>query len=358
MLARGGNTAALARRSPPRLPLCGTRCFIFNVRASLACLAACLAVAAACPVAAQSDSGDSLLIFPKVVSDGSADSIVQVANQSASRVDVFCAYVDGRVGWQASGFHLSLLARQPLHWVVSRGREADDGVANGVPPAPDDFRGELVCVETDVTGAPAGGNRLTGRATVAALDDGDAIAYPAVGLRGLGLYDGDDVLCIGQPSDTCIFGAEYDACPAGWLVNHPAPGAADRQLGGGSRLDTRITIVPCSQNIRDGEPGSVTVDVQVTSELAQRFSFSASVTCWADLSLADLSPILDVETLGGEAAWSEISPRQGSGAFVVVAEVERRAANDGAVLGRTALAAYPRGASDAADAIVLPMGLP
>jgi hypothetical protein len=331
-----------------------------NVRPLLACLAACLAVAAARPAAAQGggEHGSSLLIFPKVVADASGDSIVQLANLSESRVDVFCTYVDGRGGWQASGFNLSLLAQQPLHWVVSQGRAADEGVDNGVPPAPEEFRGELLCVEVDVTGAPAGGNRLVGHATVVGLDGGDAIAYPAVGLQGLGLYDGDEVLCIGQPSDPCLFGAEYDACPAAWTFSHPAAGAADRQLGDGSRLAPRITVVPCSQNVRDGTPGSVTLSFEVTNELAQRFTFSTGVTCWADLSLADLSPVFTVETLGGEAAWTRVQPAAGSGAFVVIAEVERRASAAGPVLGRSALAPYPEGAADVADAITLPMGRP
>lgn len=330
------------------------------MRPLLVCLAACLAVAAARPAAAQTsgEHGASLLIFPKVVSDASGDSIVQLANLSESRVDVFCTYVDGRVGWQASGFSLSLLAQQPLHWVVSQGRAADEGVANGVPPAPADFAGELLCVEVDVTGAPAGGNRLVGHATVIALAGGDAIAYPAVGLQGLGLYDGDDVLCIGEPSETCLFGTEYDACPGSWSLSHPAPGAEDRQLGAGSRLDTRIAVVPCSQNVRDEAPGSVTLSFDVTNELAQRFTFSADVTCWADLSLADVSPLFNIETLGGEAVWTRIRPSASSGGFVVVAEVERRASAGGPVVSRSSLVPQQQGTATNPDTIILPMGRP
>ena len=329
------------------------------MRRFVVCRAACpLGLAAARALAQTGDHGDSLLIFPKVVSDASADSIIQIANQSESRVDVFCTYVDGRVGWQASGFGIALLAGQPLHWVVSRGREADEGVDNGVPPAPADFRGELLCVEGDVTGAPAGGNRLVGHATVAALDGGDVIAYPAIGLQGLGLYDGDEVLCIGEASDTCLFGAEYAACPATWTFNHPAPGAADPQLGEGSRVDTRIAVVPCSQNVRDGEPATVTLSLAVTNELAQRFTTSTSVSCWADLSLAELDPIFDVELLGSDAVWTRITPAGGSGGFVVLAEVERRASAGGPVVSRAALTPHQAGAVATPDTIILPMGRP
>lgn len=318
--------------------------------------AVCLVlVALAVPAAGQTSSerGASVLIFPKVVSDASADTLVQIANLSESRVEVFCTYVDGAGDWQASGFGLTLLAEQPLHWPASRGR-----VGDGVPPAPADFRGELLCVEVDPSGAPAGGNRLVGHAAVVDLAGGDVAAAPAVGLHGLGLYDGDDVLCIGAPADVCLFGTEYDACPAAWTLAHPAAGAADRQLGAGSRLDTRVTIVPCSQNVRDGEPGSVVVQMQVTNELAQRFSTSASVSCWADLSLAEVSPVFDVATLGGEAVSTRFAPSPGSGGFALRAEVERRADAAGPVVSRSALAPQQEGAVASPDTIVLPMGRP
>jgi hypothetical protein len=332
------------------------------VRSSSITLAACLfaaAVASPSPAQTSGERGASILIFPKVVSDTTADSLIQIANLSGSRVDAFCTYVDGRVGWQAAGFGLSLLADQPLHWIASRGRPPGSGDPNDVPPAPADFRGELLCVEVDGTGAPSGGNRLVGRATVTALADGDAFAYAAVGLQGLGFNDGDEVLCIGgEPSDACFIGAEYDPCPGEWILSHPVPGAADRQLGAGSRQDTRIAIAPCSQNVRDGEPGSVLLDLEVTNELAQRFSTSASVTCWADLSLADVSGIFDVAVLGGEAAVTRIQPGASSGGFVVVAEIERRASAAGPVISRAALTPHQDGAAAASDAIILPMGRP
>ena len=77
--------------------------------------ASCLAVALGAPAGAQttSDHGASLLLFPKVVTDGSGDTILQVANLLESRVDVLCTYVDPS-GGSATSFTLDLVAEQPL----------------------------------------------------------------------------------------------------------------------------------------------------------------------------------------------------------------------------------------------------
>jgi len=306
-----------------------------------------------------SEHGASLLVFPKIVADASADTVVQVTNLLESRVDVFCTYVAGDGTWASSGFTVSLIAEQPLHWVASRGRTpAGEDDPNAVPAAPADFQGELLCVEVDGTGAPSGGNRLVGRATVTTLADGDAFAYAAIGLSSLGFNDGDDVLCIGgEPSDACFIGAEYSSCPGAWLLSHPSDGAPDEQLGDGATQDTRLIFVPCSQNVRDGVPGSITVQLEVTNELGQRFSATQEVTCWADLSLAEISTSLTFAVLGTASAQTRLAPGATSGGFVVLAESERRAAG-GAVLSRDALVPQQEGAAAASDVIILPMGRP
>lgn len=325
-------------------------------RASLRPLVLCLAVGLAAAAGAQTtgERGAAILIFPKVVADGSADTVVQVANLLESRVEVRCTYVDGTT-WDATTFTLSLLAEQPVQWTASRGRTAGGDDANDVPAAPARFTGELVCVEVDVSGAPGTGNRLVGRATVTTLAGGDAFAYAAVGLTSTGLNDLDDTLCIGEPSDLCLFGSEYDACPAAWLLAQPSDGAPDGQLGGGATQTTRLIVVPCSQNVRDATPSEVTVAVQVTNEFEQVVSGSARVTCWSELALADLGPAFTAEALGSAALQTRLSPGAGSGAFVVLAERQRRDAG-GAVVATDALVPQQEGAAQSPDAIVLPMG--
>ncbi|MDX2167268.1 MAG: hypothetical protein SF182_09400 [Deltaproteobacteria bacterium] len=318
-------------------------------------LAALALFAASAGAQVSSERGASVLIFPKVVADSSADTVLQVTNLSGVRVGVFCSYVDGTDGWAATSFTLRLEPAQPLSWSAARGREAGDD--NSVPPAPAGMRGELLCVETDTAGAPAGDNRLVGQATVAALADADLFSYAAVGLQGSGFNDGDDVLCVGgDVSDSCFIGPEYDPCPAEWLITHPAAGAGQPQ--GDGTVTPRVAITPCSQNVRDADPATVDIDIAVTNAFGERFTGTQSVTCWADLSLGDVAGgLFDRAGVGSDVVQTSLKPAAGSGGFVLAVEAEYRASG-GAVQARAGLAPLPRGAGSGADLIVLPMGRP
>ena len=75
----------------------------YPVRFAVFILACTLAGAVAAPADTTSERGASILIFPKVVSDGGGDTLLQLANVSEEgRIDAFCTYVDGRVGWQST----------------------------------------------------------------------------------------------------------------------------------------------------------------------------------------------------------------------------------------------------------------
>ena len=325
-------------------------------RLSLALAALLAALAGGAAAQTTGERGASILIYPKIVTDGSADTLVQLVNLTGSRVSAFCSYVDGLDGWAVASFALTLEPRQPLSWTAARGRDASGGGENAVPAAPADLRGELVCVETDTAGAPASDNRLAGHATGIAHADGDAASYAAVGLRGSGFNDGDETLCIGgTPSDACIL-AEYDACPGEWIIAHASEGAGQPQ--GDATLTTRFAIAPCSQNVRDAEPTTVDIDLEVTNAFAERFTGSASVRCWADLSLAEIGDGLFARgTLGSDAIQTRLRPAAGSGGFVLSAEVESRDGAGGPVRSRSGAPAHQRGAAQP-DLIVLPMGRP
>jgi hypothetical protein len=325
------------------------------VRRTLLTCAALALLATAAGAQTSSERGAAILIFPKVVADSSADTVLQLTNLSAVRIGVFCSYVDGTDGWAATSFSLRLEPSQPLSWSAAGGRDADDD--NTIPAAPAGLRGELLCVETDTAGSPAGDNRLVGQATVASLADADLFSYAAVGLHGSGFNDGDDVLCVGgDVSDSCFIGPEYDPCPAEWLITHAAEGAAQAQTGG--TVDTRFAIAPCSQNVRDAEPATVTIDIAVTNAFAERFTGTTSVTCWADLSLGDVADgLFDRATVGSEVVQTSLKPAAGSGGFALAVEAEYRDSG-GAVQARAGIAPMPRGNGDGADLIVLPMGRP
>ena len=323
--------------------------------------AACLVVLAAGPGAdAQltTERGASILVFPKVIADGAADTVVQLVNLSDNGVDVDCTYLDGAsAGWQALAFSVALGAQRPLHWTAARGRTAAAGEDPvDIPAAPPSFRGELLCVQVDGTGAPFGGNGLAGQATVADLASGDVAAYTAVGLRGSGLNDGDDVLCIGgEPSDNCLVGAEYDACPAEWILSLPADGAPDPQLGAGASLATHLAVAPCSQNLRDAMPGAVDIEISVFNEMAEQFTGRASVTRWADLSLADVgAQIFTRGVLGTDFAEARLRPAAGSGGFMLVAETTRATGGSSPAASSVGINLHPSGSGGPSDLIVLP----
>jgi len=328
------------------------------LRLTFACFAA-LAVAEQAGAQVTTDRGASILIFPKVVADASSDTALQIINLSDNNVNAQCAYVDGTSGgWQSSGFNLALESRHSVYWTAARGRSEPP---LDVPAAPPAFRGELLCVQVDGTGAPFGGNELAGQATVSQLASGDIAAYTAFGLRGSGLNDGDDFLCIGDaPSDNCFLGVgEYDGCPDEWILSVAAEGTSEAQLSPGSRLSSRMTVVPCSQDLRVGTPSAINVEVTVFNELGQQFTGGVSVTCWADLSLADVGgQIFERDVLGTDYAEARLRPADGSGGFMLVAETTRATGDASIVASTTGVSPHHRGVSVASDVIVLPSGSP
>ncbi len=330
---------------------------VSRLRTTIAVAAA--AAAALCGNAAaqpNSDRGASVLLFPAVASDAATDTVLQLASLAPGRIYVRCSYIDG-ASWQAASFDLELASpMQPIHWIAARGRSAGGEDPNDIPAAAADFRGAMLCVQVDGTGAPLGGNRLVGQATRLDLDSGDAAGYAAIGLIGSDTNDGDPMLCIGgEPSDACPIGREYDPCPAEWILSHPAEGAADPQLGAASSLKTRLSLMPCSHNLRDDEPATIEVALAVTNEFEERFSGSISLTCWADLGLGDIAGgLFERARLGSDAVQTRLAPADESGGFALVGLTERRAGAAGPILSRAAGNAHHQGAALAADLIVLP----
>ncbi|MEO8605554.1 MAG: hypothetical protein ABI629_23500, partial [bacterium] len=161
------------------------------------------------------ENSASVLVFPRVIANGTRDTVIQITNTSNSVVFAHCFYVNGasRVAdqppskgnpplWTEVDFDLVLTKQQPTHWVVSQGRlvGATDPPCsaapanyscNGagfdpghIPPVVEYFTGELKCIEVDPSGAPLSGNHLKGEATLVSRN----ICLPA---EGICLISGD-----------------------------------------------------------------------------------------------------------------------------------------------------------------------
>src|SRR5215470_3948051 len=209
----------------------------------------------------------SILIFPKVIADGKRDTIIQITNTTNNMRHAHCFYVNGALTipelpqgpnnpplWTETDFDIWLTKQQPTHWVVSTGRLdnpqdesfrttscnpknsgtqyancCDAGFDPGrVPPVAPDFTGELKCIEVDASGFPVPGNSLKGEATLVEPFSADVSKYNAIGLKGFDTNNMDGVLCLGGGvTSQCPTGAEYEGCPATWLLDSPSENAHD-----------------------------------------------------------------------------------------------------------------------------------
>jgi hypothetical protein len=328
---------------------------------------ALMALASAAAAQVTTERSASILVFPRVIADGTRDTIIQITNTSNSMVHAHCFYVNGALTfpdlppgpinpplWTEVDFDIWLTKQQPTHWVVSEGRLVDPtdppcsnnppvfdcngaGTDPGrVPPVVEGFRGELKCIEVDAVGAPVSGNHLKGEATTVTsnvcdpfflggacyndsepcrtsaecADTFDVSKYNAIGIIGNENNDGDNVLCLGgEPSDACRQGAEYDACPQFWIANHLANDAPDPVAGDGSEVFTKWAVVPCTENFETQNPETVTIFIETWNEFEQAFSSFATVTCWDDLFLDQINPVtFEYNTLGSSFAQSRLRP--------------------------------------------------
>jgi len=331
------------------------------------------------------ERGSSIIVFPKVIADGTFNTTIQITNISNDVVYARCFYVNAQLSepelppdpilnpplWQEIDFEIRLTRQQPTHWDVLRGRPVNPldncqpgssptcidpgsgyidigglGIDPGaVPPVPNRFVGELKCVETDISGAPLGGNHLKGEATIFGTDptgdganaEADVSKYNAIGHFGTQLVGatGDD-LQLSNPSGEDV--GMYDACPDLHIINHFAYGAENpfivndgrgrrcsvsatpctddsncptgqecvqggecengtpcvdnSSCGGGecllSGVYSNITIAPCAEDLENQIPASVTLQFRIYNEFEQFLSASTTVTCWVMTDLDEL----------------------------------------------------------------------
>ncbi len=277
----------------------------------------------------------SILVFPKVIANGTRDTIIQITNTSNNMRHAHCFYVNAAPSnpeapisddnpplWTEIDFDITLTKQQPTKWVVSTGRrfpafentcagfvtdgsrQCDPSTTGGgdadccdagfdpgrIPPSAPDFTGELKCVEVDASGFPVGGNALKGEATlVDVASEFDVSKYNAIGLKGFDTNNMDGTLCLGGGvSADCPTGAEYEACPRLWVIDHPSDGAVNPAIdsfGYNSTASATLTAVPCTQNFETQAPEDVTVQFLIMNEFEQQLSASTTFQCWASWSL-------------------------------------------------------------------------
>lgn len=276
----------------------------------------------------------SILVFPKVIANGTRDTIIQITNTSNAMRHAHCFYINGAlqdprlpVGpfnqplCTEVNFDIWLTRQQPTHWVVSTGRlvnqEAstcrtvdcvsatsgtidanccDSGIdPNRIPPVVPDFFGELKCIEVDESGAPEPGNALKGEATIIEpANSNDVEKYNAIGIKGFDNNDANTTLCLGGGvTDPCPQGAEYEACPAGWLLDHPLTDSVDPVIEESSTctappcssVASTLVVVPCTEALETQAPGDITLQFVVTDEFEQSLSVSTAFSCFAAFNL-------------------------------------------------------------------------
>jgi hypothetical protein len=194
------------------------------------------------------DQSASIIIFPKVIVDGTRDTFIQIANTDNMQANAECVYINtagtcydtpsegcsvdtncaANTCDTGSGtcvvtptqtcsvdtdcppnvcvhqctevnFTIFLTGQQPTQWFASLGREVVDGglpmrVWDGfspgrIQPLPVPFVGELKCIEIDASGAPVAQNSLKGEAIITVLGDsavGPISEYNAIGIKASG----------------------------------------------------------------------------------------------------------------------------------------------------------------------------
>jgi len=325
-------------------------------------------------------------VFPKVIANGTRDTIIQITNTSNTMRHAHCFYVNGALTVPGlppgpnnpplcteTDFDIWLTKQQPTHWVVSAGRQVfpadlscqgtragqktpcvtgtsggapadccDAGIDPGrIPPVAPDFIGELKCIEVDAVGTPIAGNSLKGEATIEDIVTGDVTKYNALGLKGFDQNDGNATLCLGGQANAdlgCPGGAEYEACPATWIIDSASVGAPDNVVehqefcgpaNCSTSLDTNLTIVPCTENFETQQPLPVTLQFAITNEFEQTFSASTTISCFASFSLAEVNPIFQASAVQGSLLQTRMRSAAGSqrGVMAVIEETHTMTVN-------------------------------
>jgi hypothetical protein len=176
----------------------------------------------AAPNVTNSTQKGSLLIYPDIDVRGTVSTLVRLANDGASAVDVKCYWMDGNKN--RSDFVVTLTKGQAI-WIDAKSGQGTYRV-NPFPPFPSNgydnpylggatrdpyLAGTLVCFAIDpVEQNQIKWNHLSGTATVYDTVAGTAYEYTAFGFF---VQSGIDAFPVGTPGVLYLNGVDYDSCP-------------------------------------------------------------------------------------------------------------------------------------------------
>ncbi len=196
-------------------------------------------------------------------------------------------------------------------------------VGTDIPPvAEDPFIGELKCIEIDDNGAPVANNDLKGEALLEEIEtsppDFDVASYNAIGVQACNPSVTAGCVAPGTtaPNELVLGGSapEYNGCPNYLILNHFFYDAENPVPGTNADVETRLTLVPCSEDFLRQIPGTAVVQYLVYNEFEQRFSTSKPVECYQDIELCNIDTtdcsrsIFNVAVAGTLTGQTRINP--------------------------------------------------
>lgn len=321
----------------------------------LAVLAALLPAAAPAVVSTQHPA--AFLVFPLVVVDLPADTLVQLTNVEDAARRVTCAYQNPSAGPTLTSFTIELLANQPVAWRASSGLAAVPGGGGAVPPLGSErFTGVLRCAAVDAAGAPTDAGALVGVATLergGAPAELDAASYPATAFAArAGAVSTDRRLILGGPETE----AEYDGCPQTLHVPVLFDGAT-LALGVGGDVQrtasTTLALVTCTA--RSGTATSSSVVITAVNEFGQQTQFLQMVRDQTVLSLTELNATLRAGVQGSASGTIRISPQSAAGPGMLALAVQSFAGPLGGPGHGEAFSPQLIGEREMADVVELPI---
>jgi len=323
-----------------------------------------------------SDKPGSVVIWPKVIADGTRDTLISLTNTRNEQAYAHCEYVQalgicsvtgsfcsvpnaapGSPGaceplagnvctqrWQTADFDVALTRQQPTIWRVSTGRidnpflppdgacvenlpqNPTDAVTQScpgifligrVPPVVQPFRGQLTCIQVNVDGSANGSNGLKGEATIETVGSQQISTYNSINVQAIEAGGVDGLVRLN--------GIEYSACPPAVEVSHYSQGAEDLVAAAidpavcdptaGCPVETEITLSPCRADYNGENPARWATDIQYTNEFEQTLSIETTFECWANFDLRDLG-FAPAASTGSQFQRTRLTPT-GSGRCVL-----------------------------------------